>query len=225
MELEELTQQYPRLYHMAESGTWDSIKTHGLLSTSALLDLFEISGPARTSIVSQHRPRAVEITHPRHGRAVIRDQKPMSESALRKCLDPDISPRKWFETLNHRVFFWLSAKRLNGLLDARAYRRRQHCVLTIETAALLRLHANQTQLSPINSGSTIFRPQPRGMETFSSIADYPFATWQRKRGRENAVVELVVDYSVPDIADHVLSVDERRAGQTVRNVYRRSDLA
>jgi hypothetical protein len=37
----------PRLYHMAEADTWDSIREHGLLSTSALLDLFEIKGDVK----------------------------------------------------------------------------------------------------------------------------------------------------------------------------------
>jgi hypothetical protein len=34
---------------MAEAGSWPSIKRHGLLSTTALLDLFEIPAPDRES--------------------------------------------------------------------------------------------------------------------------------------------------------------------------------
>ena len=41
---EYLAQRWPRLYHMAEAGSWESVKRHGLLSTTALLDLFEVSG-------------------------------------------------------------------------------------------------------------------------------------------------------------------------------------
>jgi len=41
---EELSQNYARLYHMADAQSWDSIQKHGLLSTSSLLDLFGVKG-------------------------------------------------------------------------------------------------------------------------------------------------------------------------------------
>ena len=44
---EEFVRRYPRLYHMAQVGSWPSIERNGLLSTSALLDLFQIKGEAR----------------------------------------------------------------------------------------------------------------------------------------------------------------------------------
>jgi hypothetical protein len=37
-ELEELIADCPTLYHMAQRGSWESVKVRGLLSTSALLD-------------------------------------------------------------------------------------------------------------------------------------------------------------------------------------------
>ena len=51
---EELIRYFPVLYHMANAGTWPSIRGRGLLSTSALLDLFEIRGQERERIESQH---------------------------------------------------------------------------------------------------------------------------------------------------------------------------
>ena len=44
---ERIVELHPVVYHMAEYGTWESIKKHGLLSTSALLDLFQKSGEER----------------------------------------------------------------------------------------------------------------------------------------------------------------------------------
>ena len=41
-----ITALYPPLYHMAAEGSWPSIQRHGLLSTSALLDLYEVCGPS-----------------------------------------------------------------------------------------------------------------------------------------------------------------------------------
>lgn len=216
MRIHDLTSIYPRVYHMAESGTWDSIRKHGLLSTMALLDLFEKSGDERRRIAEQHRPESVRITHPNYGTAVIRDQKPMRDSALLKCLENGITPADWYKNLNQRVFFWVREARLNRLLNARAYRNKQQCILAIDTAELIRRHADRISLCPINSGSTIYRPQPRGADTFRTIENYPFDKWKQKRGTEDAVVELVVDYSVLDIADLVVWVEERH-GATVKN--------
>jgi len=215
-----LCERFPRLYHMAHADAWASISRHGLLSTTALLDLFEIQGRAREVLESHHRPESVAIEHPRHGRAVIRDQKPMSEGALRKCLD-GVTPREWYECLNGKVFFWLSAERLERLLTARAYRDTAHCVLTAKTAALVGRHLGRITLSPINSGSTIFNPQPRGRETFLPPGKYPFREWEERRGGRDAVAELAVDYGVPDIVDFVLRVEERRAGLPPRTLYQR----
>ena len=56
-----------------------------------------------------------------------------------------------------------------------------------------------------------------GSTTFRTIADYPFE--DRKTGRQisDAVVELVVDYSIPDVKDFVVRVEERN-GPTVIDV-------
>ena len=45
-----LIELYPRLYHMAHAGSWPMIQRHGLLSTTALLDLFEIGGERRFAL-------------------------------------------------------------------------------------------------------------------------------------------------------------------------------
>src|SRR5215208_2327651 len=112
MQAAELIARYPRLYHMAEDGSWDAIRRHGLLSTRALLDLFEIRGAERDALYSRHRPSGTTVHHPVHGTAVIRDQKPMSDSKVATALGGSMTPREWYELLNDRVFFWLSEDRL-----------------------------------------------------------------------------------------------------------------
>ena len=52
-----LIAQHPLLYHMAEAGAWANIRQHGLLSTTALLRLFDVSEPQRSAIGSRY-PRA-----------------------------------------------------------------------------------------------------------------------------------------------------------------------
>jgi hypothetical protein len=211
-------QLYPRLYHMAEEGTWESISERGLLSTSALLDLFEINGNERFVIESQHRPESIVIEHRVYGRAVIRDQKPMRETSLQKCLI-NMPPREWYELLNRKVFFWPTRERLLGLLAAKAYRDRTHCVLTIDTQRMFESQLNGIRLSPINSGSTIYNPQPRGRHTFSVLEDYPYEERRKKRGMTNAVAELCVDYSVPDVGSVVSRVCHMEGPREIDLIY------
>jgi len=217
-----LAREYPRLYHMAEPGAWPSIQKYGLLSTTSLLDLFEISGAHRKAIEAQHRPDSVPISHPMYGTAVVRDQKPMSDGALEKCLLDGLTPADWYRLLNRHVFFWLSRQRLNRLLGARAYRQQRHTILEVETTTLLDVYAKRIVLAPINSGSTIMNPQPRGKATFQAIGSYPYDEWRRKRGRRDAIVELAVRGGVQNIGRFVLRVTEEGAGRDAKVLYEAS---
>lgn len=210
---EEFIKAYPRAFHMAEDGSWDSIQKHGLLSTSALLDLYEMQGDERVKIESERRSQSIRVSRPGLPDAVIRDNKPMTVSALGKCLTGGVTPTQWFETLNSRVFFWLSKKRLEGLLGARAYRDRPQTIIELDTASLVKATRDLIQLSAINSGSTIYRPVPRGKDTFQTIEAYPFEKWLAKRARANAVVELTVLGGVKDIMNHVTRVDQCKGGK------------
>jgi hypothetical protein len=205
---------------MAEAGTWPSIRDRGLLSTSALLDLYGIEGEERRQIESCRRPKCVTIEHDIYGPAVIRDQKPMSEKALRKCLK-GMTPTQWYRLLNSKVFFWLTAERVARLLCARAYRDREHAVLTIDTAMLLQNHEAEVTLSPINSGSTVYNPQPRGANTFQSLANYPFEAWRKKRRRTTAIAELAVTHEVRDISEMVVRVERRKKSRVLEVIYER----
>lgn len=209
---------YPCLDHMAEGDSWESIEAKGLLSTSALLDLFEINATRRFAIESCHRPDSVVMEHPKYGRAVIRDQKPMRESALVKCLD-GVTPRRWYKFLNKRVFLWATAHRLESLLCARSYRKMKHVVLTVDTEKLLANYADKVLLSPINSGSTIYRSAPRNLEMFHPMESYPFEERKRKRGIPNAIAEFAFDYAIPDIRKYVVRVERRRGRRVLEVVW------
>lgn len=207
MKEDDLLNNYPRLYHMAEDASWESVIKHGLLSTTALLDLYEFEGEERQKLESERRPESVKISREGLPAAVVRDQKPMTRAALAKCLTDGTTPEEWFETLNARVFFWLSKDRLQGLLGARAYRDKPQTVITLDTKSLVAAHRDTITLSPINSGSTIYKPVPRGRSTFMSIADFPFDDRRKvkKKAIKDAVVELTVMHGVPDIEKHALA--------------------
>ena len=190
----DLVEGYPRLWHVAEDSSWDSIREQGLLSTSALLDLSRVDGARRFELESSHRPASVPICRAGLPDVMIRDQKPMSEDALSQCLLDGLTPSQWYEKLNKRTFFWLSTERLKIFLLA--YRNKPQIVLTLATQSLVDKHRYRIELSPINSGSTR-SPQQRGHNTFLPIENYPL---------NDAVAELVVLYGVPDVETHVIVV-------------------
>jgi hypothetical protein len=201
--LEVFAERFPTLWHMAEADSLDSIRRHGLLSTQALLDLFEVTGRRRVEIESQRRPESVTITHPIHGKATIRDNRPMYDAVLRKTL-VGFSVDGWYSLLNSKVFFWCSLTRLDRLRQAKAYRESKHLILEVDSAALLRRHANEVELSTMNSGATHPGAQyPRGTATFAPLARYRWAERLRTHRSEPAV-EFTVKYAVPDIMDFVL---------------------
>jgi hypothetical protein len=89
---DELAEKHPHLYHVTDPRNWDGIRTHGLLSTSRLLSLFEIPDADRLAIERRSRPKSVPLTHPVHGEAIITDNVPLSEKALMSCLDDGLVP-------------------------------------------------------------------------------------------------------------------------------------
>jgi len=201
MDPELLIRTFPRVYYMAHVDAWPRIHRHGLLSTSALLDLFEINGERRETLESCRRPETVVIEHPVHGKAALRDNKPMDDNGLYRAL-AGMQPTEWYKLLNQKVFFWLSEERLTTLRSAAAYREEDHCVLTVDTNSLVKLHSDRIWLCLMKSGCTKPHPHPRNREIFRRILDYPFESWRKtKGGAQKAVVELAVDHSVPDIIE------------------------
>lgn len=189
---------------MAADGSWPSIASWGLLSATALLDLFEVPEPRRSELEAARRPDSVLIQHPHYGRAVIRDNKPLLESRLKGCLQDGLTPEDWYRLLNQRVFFWPTRTRVDNLLGAATYRSTPQLVLTVPTEQIVDLHHDAISLSIINSGATRPFARPRGASTFQSIDDFDFEA-RRHRGQQ-AIAELTVDYAVPDMASMVESV-------------------
>jgi hypothetical protein len=212
-----LLAEHPVVYHMAEDGSWPNIAARGLLSTSALVDLFNPPSEIREAVLGQVRRTSTILTHPEHGTAVIRDQAPLK--FIDRCLTEGSTRQQFLDALNGRVFFWVTRARLDRLLGARLYRAKPHVVLHVDTARLLEDHGEDVQLTPYNTGSVHVPNMPkRGPEVFVDIRDYPYDEWRRKRGAAGeALVELTVPYSVPDIAQYTIRV-ERWVDGTLQEV-------
>lgn len=213
-----LIETYPRLYHMAHEGAWASIERLGLLSTSALLDLFEVKDARRHELESCRREKSEEIIHRTHGTALLRDQIPLNEKKLAKALLDDLKPCDWYRVLNRKVFFWGPQTRLGTLRGARAYSDHRQTIVVIDTAQLVARHRERIFLCHMNSGASQPMAFPRGLNTFLPIDEYPIAERKRKYGINGAVAEITVDYSVPDVREYVTEVYEIGGGEPRRDL-------
>ena len=167
MTAKELADRLPRLYHVTEPGVRASILKHGLLSTEAILDLWQIEGKQRAELLQRRRAEAVPLEHPTHGQIILNDQRPLSMKGLSGCLDDGLEPVDWLRILNRKVFFWPNAKQLERLTNARMDRNRERSVLVVDTRSILDAHFEDLYLCPINSGNSMRRPARRGLATFS----------------------------------------------------------
>ena len=188
--IEAVLTAYPRLYHMAERGAWEGIRQHGLLSTSALLDLYGVRGKARFALESARRNVIVPLQAPGLPVARLRDQRAMNDARLAGCLQDGMTPRQWYEYLNAKVFFWLTKKDLGKFTNAQHYRDGEREVLVLNSRMVVAAYRDAVWLCPMNSGTTKGRAKPRGPTTFSRIGDYPY-------GRP--VVELCVDGRIENV--------------------------
>lgn len=214
MEESQLIDRFPVLFHMAAAGSWPGIRDRGLLSTRRLVDLCAPDAEVRTRILARRRDTSTVLRDPDGRAVVVRDQSPLREHILVRTLT-DLTVGQWLDVLNDRVFFWLDAARLDGLLRARRYRHSAHDVLTVDTASLLAGHGDRVRLSGLNSGATLYpNASPRGSDTFRTVADHPWPV----RGRRDPVELAVVD-GVPDVADHVLRVERRHPDGRVETLW------
>lgn len=214
MNRDDLIARSPRLFHMAEAGSWPIIQRYGLMTTEHLVRTARLPRSDEAALLEQRRSASTRIAHPIYGEVVIRDQGPLNLTHLQGAVT-DVTVQEWLAILNSRVFFWLHPDKLAGLLNARRYRNQQQDVLTIDTGSLLDAAGDRVRLSPVNSGATLYPNTPaRGTETFRTIEDYDYVTQRRRRGPIDAIVELAVIDGVPDIANHVVEV-RRMQGDTI----------
>lgn len=214
MEVDRLIALYPRLYHMAEAGTWPSIRRHGLLCSNEVARLSQLPNEQVVALRREHREDKLRVTVPGIGAVVLRDQKPMRPTAIARALT-DMSVHDWYELINDRVFFWVEEDRLLGLLEAREYAHLDHDVLTLNTETLVRENEARVRLCHMNSGNTRPYPHRRGSDTFKRIRDYPALP---RGGPSKRVVELTVEYGVENIRRHVVRVRRMRGAMVLHDL-------
>jgi hypothetical protein len=215
---EELIERFPWLFHVTEAGAWPSIRRHGLLSTSALLDLFGVVEPLRSQIEAQPRPRDFILEDPHLGRVVIRDNRPLRPHILGGCLNGAVSD--WCRLLNARVFFWASERRLRNHLCARGHRGQPREILVVDTRRLLARHRDSISVCAFNSGSALYPNAPRrGPDSFVPLRAYPFDRCRARQGTSDAVAEVCIHRALMDVEAVSLSVHALAPDGSARTIW------
>lgn len=108
---------------------------------------------------------------------MIRDQRPLSEIALAKCLEDGWLCKDYYYYLNDRVFFWPTLERLNPHFNR--YEDEKPLIIRLNTRDVITLNKN-VKFSRLNSGAT--RPNAylggiapkRGKNTFVVAPSFQF---------------------------------------------------
>jgi hypothetical protein len=215
---QELAQLHPCLYHVAAEGALGSIWKMGLLPTAELLQKFDVGHQQFQTLTQSRRANAVKITHAKFGDVEINDNVPLTESALSKCLDDNLAPADWLQMLNKRVFFFPEEDSARSLSRARLNLHRKKTVVVVDTLRLAESYAENMEICPINSGSTIRKPARRGLATFSPLLKYSYSEWRGLRGQRDQIKEVIVTCGIPDVKNFAIDAFEVQAGATLRRL-------
>ena len=199
-----LVRKHPRLFHMAEAGSWPQISEMGLMSSNAIAHSLKLTSEERFKLLSKRRDAAIAIQG-----ITFRDHGPLNEKMLAKCLTIG-STQEWFELLNKKVFFWLSWARLERFLLA--YGMKRQLILEIPTQVLVERYRERISLCHLNSGAVRDIKHKRGPESFQKIPDY-------KYNSRNSPAELTVEGTIPDIKFLVSRVYETGGGYVDKTLY------
>ena len=205
---DQLVAHCPTLFHLTPSTHVESIRRHGLLSTAALLARFGVGDEERERLVATRRAKSITLMHREWGSVQLRDQHPLSARGLERALGGTMTVAAWLRLINERVFLFPDRDRLDRL--AVAYRHEAQSVLHIDTRRLLELHADDVEVSHMNTGATAPFAHPRGPETFRPLREYPYEERRRRLGRRDALAEVTVRWAIPDVEACLIGVESLR---------------
>jgi len=173
MNLHEFIKKRPELYHLTAQGNLSIIKRSGkLYSTNKIIDL---SNDTKLSLLKRQRRPEHLIINIQEDSFSIRDQRPISEKALQKCLTDNWKCADFYEFLNDRVFTWPTKDRLQKHYDR--YKNEEPVILVFKTKDVFDLNL-EPLFARLNTGATRansflggIAPR-RGPNTFLKASDY-----------------------------------------------------
>ena len=196
---ESFAARFPRLWRLAEQGSHESVRRHGLLTAA------QAAKRAGHDLRPERRPGFVDLVLPCCGvQVAISDNLPLSAKRLEGALEDGLSVADWMAMLNDRAFFWTDRASGEAHLAARTRLGRRSEWQEYETEGLLGSCWDRAEIAPFNTGSTVRVAVRRGRSTFAPLAGLDYEAWRgarRDRGRKkglDSVKEVTVRDGVPD---------------------------
>ena len=195
MTAEYLATSRPALFHTTDVSARAGIERYGLLSASELAALCGVQGDNAVELRERRRSQAITLPSSDGYEFVLRDQKPMSDKTLRKCLDDSLEPSDWYRAVNSRVFFFVHPNKVTQLQSAKATAGSKKLLLKIDTKSFLSKYYEVCEVTTFNVGFALRKPVRRSLRSFIPLRRYS--------GSISRIVELTVPGSVPDIMDFI----------------------
>jgi hypothetical protein len=198
--LDQYSQRWPFLYHLAFRHNLERIRSTMRLESAALL----LTAAARQGRIRSRRPEKLAITV-EGSQVLLRDQAPLHEANI------EFTGGWTFEDLlgdlNRRVFFWPGSESGPNDYGVRHYERyavEEPIMIRIAFDSLLERNPETTPLfCRFNSGSPRYsqgRPSPRGPDTFLPASQ---CIHSPRKVVEVTFLESVVLPDETELSDHV----------------------
>jgi hypothetical protein len=179
MNLQDFITARPFLYHLTSDNNYPLIIADRILySTNQLIHLSGNSSYQNIGTAKRFTHQEIFIGDQKY---MIRDQQPVSEIALSKCLTNGWTNSDFFHHLNDRVFMWPTLDRLRR--HFKRYAAENPVILRFDTRAILNANPH-VKFCRLNSGAT--RPNSylggvapaRGQESFlpANLYQLPIGT-------------------------------------------------
>jgi len=177
MNIDRFIMTRPFVYHLTNRKNLDSIvETRHFYSTQTISEMVKMTN--RIDFLKTRRRGCVEIGD---GNRIyhIRDQDPLSETVLIKCLEDGWTFSDFVYHLNSKVFFWPTEKDLLKHFARYQKTNEKLIIFKIETEALFALNKQAPKFCRLNSGAPRAssghkgKGAPRGSRTFLTAKDYP----------------------------------------------------
>ncbi len=176
MEQDKFIEKRPFLFHLTDQRNLPLIIKYGrLFSTNVLIDRSRNEEYNFLKRAKRKSHFQLDIDGEIFS---IRDQQPISEIALKKCLTNNWECADFYECLNNRVFMWPNLDRLWRHYNR--YVNENPVILRFETNLLLDINSN-AKYCRLNSGATRAnsylggRPPERGIDTFKLAGDFTYS--------------------------------------------------
>lgn len=175
MDLDNFIKYFPYLYHLtSEENAANIIRDKKLLSANSLIDM---SDNVADKDIKTHKRFVHQPIIIKEKKIFLRDQRPISEKALAKCLTDNWKVEDFLFHLNNRVFMWPTIGRLERHFNR--YKDEGPVIFRFSTEQMIEANPH-VKFCRLNSGAT--RPNsylggiapPRGKDTFLSAEDFNF---------------------------------------------------